>query len=74
LPLVRAANTGISAIVDANGRIVESLGLDRVGTVDGNLPQPLPQTPYGMLGDLVFWGLVVAACGVAAGGKIYLDI
>ncbi|HEX9569276.1 MAG TPA: apolipoprotein N-acyltransferase [Rhodospirillales bacterium] len=74
LPLVRAANTGISAIVDANGRIVESLGLDRVGTVDGNLPQPLPPTPYGMLGDIVFLGLVVAACGVAAGGKIYLDI
>jgi apolipoprotein N-acyltransferase len=74
LPLVRAANTGISAIVDANGRIVESLGLDRVGAVEGILPQPLPQTPYGMLGDLVFLGLVVAACGVAAGGKIYLDI
>jgi apolipoprotein N-acyltransferase len=74
LPLVRAANSGISAIVDAHGRVVASLKLDRVGTVEGNLSQSLPPTPYGMMGDLVFWGLVVVACGVAIGGKIYLDI
>jgi apolipoprotein N-acyltransferase len=74
LPLVRAANSGISAIVDAHGRIEQSLALDRVGTVDGNLPQALPPTPYGMFGDLIFLGLVVAACIAASTGKIYLDI
>ena len=74
LPLVRAANSGISAIVDAHGRIVKSLDLDRVGTVDGNLPQALSPTPYGTFGDLIFLGLVVATCVAASAGKIYLDI
>jgi apolipoprotein N-acyltransferase len=74
LPLVRAANTGISAIVDARGRIVESLGFGLVGVVDGNLPQALAETPYGTFGDLVFLGVLLILCGAATVGKIYLDI
>ena len=44
LPLVRAANTGISAIIDSNGRIVAELPLGRTGTLQAPLPaaQPLP--------------------------------
>ncbi len=38
LPLVRAANTGISAIVDSYGRIVGSLPLGQEGVLDGPLP------------------------------------
>ncbi len=41
LPLVRAANSGISAIVDGHGRVVASLGLGRMGVVDGDLPEAL---------------------------------
>jgi apolipoprotein N-acyltransferase len=52
LPLVRAANTGISAIVDPYGRVVESLGLDEIGVVDGPLPAALPPTPYVRWGDI----------------------
>jgi len=51
LPLVRAANNGLSAIVDPYGRIVASLGLDKVGVVDGPLPAPLAPTIYAGLGD-----------------------
>jgi apolipoprotein N-acyltransferase len=39
LPLVRAANTGISAVVDPLGRIVKSLPLGAEGVVDAPLPQ-----------------------------------
>ncbi len=53
LPMVRAANTGISAIIDAHGRITKSLGLDRSGIVTGRVPGPLPPTPAGTLG---LWG------------------
>ncbi|MFG1457846.1 apolipoprotein N-acyltransferase [Xanthobacter sp. VTT E-85237] len=45
LPLVRAANTGISAIIDPLGRIVAYLGLDIRGVVDGYLPQALENPP-----------------------------
>lgn len=40
LPLVRAANTGISGIIDAYGRVVARLGLGSEGVVDGPLPRP----------------------------------
>ena len=41
LPLVRAANTGISAVVDPLGRIVNSLPLGREGVIDAPLPRPI---------------------------------
>jgi apolipoprotein N-acyltransferase len=39
LPLVRGANSGISAIVDPYGRILSQLSLGREGLLDGGLPQ-----------------------------------
>lgn len=39
LPLVRAANNGISAVVDAYGRIIEELPLDAVSVIDAYLPE-----------------------------------
>jgi Apolipoprotein N-acyltransferase len=46
LPLVRAANTGISAVVDPVGRIVNSLPLGREGVIDSLLPRPIGATIY----------------------------
>ena len=51
LPLVRAANTGISAVVDPLGRIVDSLPLGVDGVLDARLPQPAPATVYTRVGD-----------------------
>lgn len=53
LPLVRAANTGISGLVDAYGRVVASLPLGASGIVDVVLPPPLPGTPYARAGNLI---------------------
>jgi apolipoprotein N-acyltransferase len=52
LPLVRAANTGISGVVDAYGRIVAYQPLGTAGTVDAALPPPLPPTVYARAGNL----------------------
>ena len=68
LPLVRAANTGISAVVDAYGRIVAQLGLGRRGVIDARLPLALSTpTPFVGLGGLPLWILIF---GVAAAGRI----
>lgn len=41
LPLVRAANNGISAVVDPYGRIRAELPLGEKGTLDADLPKPI---------------------------------
>ena len=46
LPVVRAAQNGISGAIDPYGRVVRSLGLDEVGVVDVDLPASLPPTIY----------------------------
>lgn len=52
LPLIRAANTGISAIIDGRGSVVARLGVFEPGLIDGRLPQRLGKTLYGITGDL----------------------
>jgi apolipoprotein N-acyltransferase len=59
LPLVRAANSGISAVVDPLGRIVKSLPLGAEGVLDAPLPQPIAATLYARWGDALV-GVVVA--------------
>jgi apolipoprotein N-acyltransferase len=58
LPLIRAANTGISAVIDAHGRIIKQLALGARGTLDASLPVALPATFYARYGD---WTLFVLA-------------
>lgn len=52
LPLVRAANTGISAVIDPSGRIIARLGLGIEGVLDASLPTARPPTVYAQLRDI----------------------
>ena len=61
LPMVRAANTGISAVIDPSGRIVARLGLGIEGVLDASLPSALPPTVYARLGDVPAAIIVAAA-------------
>jgi apolipoprotein N-acyltransferase len=65
LPLVRAANTGISAIVDAHGRVVASLPLGIEGVLDAGLPRAIPSPPFARFGNALVIALVLW-CGLAA--------
>jgi apolipoprotein N-acyltransferase len=60
LPLIRAANSGISAVIDPFGRIVAALPLGHDGLLDSTLPRPAQATTYARTGDLLF---MVAALG-----------
>jgi len=63
LPLVRAANTGISAVIDPVGRIVKELPLGTEGVLDTPLPRPVEPTVYVRTGDSLA-GLMVAGAAV----------
>ena len=75
VPLVRAANSGISGVVDAYGRITARLGLGVEGVLDSALPRALPEPP-----PFAAWGHVplaillalTAAAGLAAGRRAAL--
>jgi apolipoprotein N-acyltransferase len=61
VPLIRAANTGISAMVDATGRAMATLPLQKTGVLDMPLPPVLGSTWYHRLGDGVFVILLTLA-------------
>jgi apolipoprotein N-acyltransferase len=61
LPVVRAANTGISAVIDPLGRIVARLGLGLEGVLDSSLPSAIPPTIYARSGDIPAAVIVIAA-------------
>jgi len=61
VPVVRAANTGISAIIDPLGRITSRLSLNQADVLDGDLPAAIAQTPYSRMRGLWFWLLAAIA-------------
>jgi apolipoprotein N-acyltransferase len=66
LPLLRVANNGVSAAIDSKGRIVDSLGLDAVATIDISVPAALQPTPYIRYGGLII-SLALLICVAVAG-------
>ena len=58
LPLIRAANTGVSAIIDPYGRILEDLPLGEAGVLDGFLPKSLPPTVFSEMNQVIPIGAV----------------
>lgn len=51
VPVLRAANTGISALIAPDGRLVQTLGADKTGYLAGILPYGTGHTLYCTLGD-----------------------
>jgi apolipoprotein N-acyltransferase len=63
LPMIRAANTGVSAVIDSYGRVLASLDMMQEGIVDHRLPMARPPTPYGRWGDATLLALLALLCG-----------
>jgi len=62
IPVVRVANTGVTMVADAYGRMHASLGYGERGFIDVALPKPLSKIPIGARLKTISWGslLVIA--------------
>jgi apolipoprotein N-acyltransferase len=70
LPLVRAANTGISAVVDPYGRIVSSLPVGVEGLIDSGLPVAIGSTFFSRFGNSIFWLQLLLCLTVALAMRV----
>jgi apolipoprotein N-acyltransferase len=67
LPVLRSTPTGISAVVDADGRLLASLPLGAMAAIESRLPAPKPPTLFARGGNLVpfLFALLLAAAAIA---------
>jgi apolipoprotein N-acyltransferase len=65
LPLIRVANTGMTEVIDARGRVVVALPFGTMGALDAALPGALPPTFYSRFGELPVL-LLLAGLGLLA--------
>ncbi|AFX98453.1 apolipoprotein N-acyltransferase [Candidatus Endolissoclinum faulkneri L2] len=60
LPMIRVANTGVSAVIDAAGRIVTSISVGITASIDTPLPAALPKPMFSKTGDIPFFIMVLS--------------
>ena len=64
MPLLRAANNGISAVFDSYGRELGRLGLNAVDVLDTALPAFAASTLYERVGDAMFFAMALALLAI----------
>ena len=70
LPLVRAANNGISAVIDSSGRVIGSIGMNDRASLDSPLPEVATAPIYVSIGD----GIFAVLCTLFAGTLCLLGL
>ncbi|MFZ2998451.1 apolipoprotein N-acyltransferase [Sphingobium sp.] len=65
LPIIRSTPTGVSAIIDARGQILRSIGHNRAGFLDSGLPLPLSPTLFARLGNWAAFAFMLLLIGGA---------
>ena len=69
LPMVRSANTGISAVFDGKGRLIDRISLYSPGRIDAFLPPAMPRTLYDRLGDWPYLAATALFLGLSASSR-----
>ena len=70
--MLRSTPTGISAVIDAEGQVVNQIGWRKAGVIDAVIPPAAPAaTPFSRLGNLipVMMGLLLIAGGIVLGRR-----
>lgn len=73
LPVARATPTGVSAMIDARGRVVRKLDLHARGVISAALPAAMPPPPFARIGHwttMVFGLLLALAAAWASRRRI----
>ena len=65
VPVVRATPTGISAIIDARGRLLRFIPLGRMGVIDARLPLAAPPTLFARFGNVMPFAFALLLVGIA---------
>jgi len=71
LPVIRATPTGISAVIDAQGRVLDSLPLGAAGAIESRIPRAAPPTLFARFGNLLSFAfaLLLVAGAIAVRRK-----
>jgi len=65
IPVIRSTPTGISALVDAHGKVIDSIPWQKAGIIWGYLPQPTSPTLFARLGNIIPLALGFLLIGAA---------
>lgn len=73
LPIARATPTGISAMIDARGRLLGTLGRGRPGVLAAEIPTALAPTPFARFGSAIplSLALLLIAAALLAANRSY---
>ena len=72
LPVIRSTPTGISAVIDAKGKVVQQVGWRQAGVIDAVIPPAAPTaTPFARFGNVlpVLLGLLLIIGGIVLGRR-----
>lgn len=70
LPMARSANTGVSALISAHGRILSRISLYEAGKIDAALPPAIAPPLYDRFGDSLYFLMIAAALCIGRWGHI----
>jgi apolipoprotein N-acyltransferase len=71
LPVLRSTPTGISAVIDADGRLTHHLPWQTAGVIDAQIPAPKASTLFARFGNILpfLFALLLAAIAIAVRRK-----
>jgi apolipoprotein N-acyltransferase len=69
-PMVRANNTGVTAVVDAKGRVTQRIESFQTGILEATVQGAKGYTPYMAWGDLPILIVCLAGLGIGAGQRL----